>query len=217
MPKAMSDMGVCRRVFAGLTVWAISVFLFTGEVYAAEPSPQDMIQSITTDVLEALRSDAGDTRQDSAGLVNLMIQRVVPHLDTELMATQVLGHHWRGASETQRKQFTEEFKRLLTNTYAAVFKRYANQTVTVLAAQAGGSSNRAVVPTTIKSAGEQDIRVDYRVRQSHGEWLVYDVVVDGISLLINYRSEYSNYLQRNTLDKLITQLQEKNAEFARKP
>jgi phospholipid transport system substrate-binding protein len=132
------------------------------------------------------------------------------------MAAQVLGRYWRGASDAQRKQFTEEFKSLLTNTYAAVFRRYANQTVTVLATQAGGSSDRAVVPTTIKSAGEQDIRVDYRVRQTRGEWLVYDVVVDGISLLINYRSEYSNFLQRNSLDKLINRLQDKNAEFARK-
>jgi phospholipid transport system substrate-binding protein len=212
----MNSIGVCRRAFTGLTVWAISLVLFTGEVYAAEQSPQDMIQSITTDVLEALRTDAGDSRRDPARLVDLMLQSVVPHLDTELMAAQVLGRYWRGASDAQRKQFTEEFKSLLTKTYAAVFRRYANQTVTVLATQAGGSSDRAVVPTTIKSAGEQDIRVDYRVRQTRGEWLVYDVVVDGISLLINYRSEYSNFLQRNSLDKLINRLQDKNAEFARK-
>jgi phospholipid transport system substrate-binding protein len=146
-----------------------------------------------------------------------MEKSVVPYFDFRLMAGQVLGRYWRSASDEQRTRFTEAFKQLLTNTYAAVFERYVNQTVEVLAAQSGGSPDRALVPTNIKTPGEQEIHVDYRVYRNHGKWFVYDVVVDGISLLINYRSEYATFLQQRSLDTLIARLQEKNAEFVQAP
>lgn len=203
-----------------LAVWRLVAFfvpilLSAHAACADEQSARDIIQSVTTEVLQTLRTDNGEIKTDPARLVKLMEQRVVPYFDSRLMAGQVLGRYWRTASDDQRQQFTAAFKQLLTNTYAAVFSRYVNETVEVLAAQSAGSPDRAVVPTTIKSPGGQDIRVDYRVHRYQGQWLVYDVVVDGISLLINYRSEYASVLQRGSLDSLIARLKEKNAEFAR--
>jgi phospholipid transport system substrate-binding protein len=205
-----------------LVVWcllalAVPMVMFADTVRADEQSAQALVQSVTTEVLDTLRREGVDIRKDRARRVALMEQSVVPYFDFRLMAGQVLGRYWRSASDEQRKGFTEVFKQLLINTYAAVFERYVDQTVEVLAAQSGGSPDRAVVPTNIKSSGEQDIRVNYRVYRSQGKWLVYDVVVDGISLLINYRSEYANFLQQQSLDTLITRLQEKNAAFVQAP
>ena len=176
-------------------------------------SPQALVQAVTTDVLSALREHGGAVTESRAKLVLLIQDRVVPYFDFRLMAVQVLGYHWRRANESQRQQFTEAFRQLLTNTYAAVFGQYNNQRIEVLAAQDIGTTGRVSVPTRITAKGEPSIRVDYRLYRHNGKWQVYDVVVDGISLLINYRSEYSQALQRDSLDSLIDKLKAKNAEF----
>jgi phospholipid transport system substrate-binding protein len=212
--KVMRNIGGKYKLgVLGLVVLVIPMLVSVSGVYAEEQSPQAIVESVTREVLHTLRTENGDIKKDPARLISLIEQSVVPYFDFTLMAGQVLGRYWRGANADQRKQFTEAFKQLLTNTYAAVFGRYENQTVEVLAAQSTGSADRAVVPTNIKTPGEQDIRVDYRVYRSQGKWLVYDVVVDGISLLINYRSEYARILQQQSLDTLIARLEEKNAAF----
>ncbi len=212
----MRDIGGrCKLAVLGLVVLVIPMLISVSTVHAEEQSPQAIVESVTEEVLHTLRTENGDIKKNPARLVSLIEQSVVPYFDFTLMAGQVLGRYWRGASAEQRTRFTEAFKQLLTNTYAAVFGRYENQTVEVLTAQSTGSVNRVVVPTNIKTPGEQDIRVDYRVYQNQGKWLVYDVVVDGISLLINYRSEYARILQQQSLDTLIARLQQKNAEFTR--
>jgi phospholipid transport system substrate-binding protein len=202
-----------RRRFAWmLLMWIVPACLPAATVQPQD-SPRALVQSVTGEVLGALRDRDGESGGDRAKLVALIENRVLPYFDFRLMAAQVLGYHWRRADEAQREAFTGAFKQLLTNTYAAVFDRYSNQSVEVLEAQDIGTSGRVTVPTHVKTPGEQDIQVDYRLYRHNGKWQVYDVVVDGISLLINYRSEYSRILQQNSLDDLIARLREKNATF----
>ncbi|MGW8311516.1 MAG: MlaC/ttg2D family ABC transporter substrate-binding protein [Thiogranum sp.] len=182
-------------------------------VGATERSPQALVEAVSGDVLGALRNPESNITGDREKLVALIEKRVAPYFDFRLMATQVLGHYWRDASEQQRQHFTAAFKQLLTNTYAAVFRRYDNQTVQVHAAEATSSPDRVMVPTSIVTPGQQDIGVDYRLYRRGNKWQVYDVVVDGISLLINYRSEYSRLLQGESLDSLIARIEAKNAAF----
>jgi len=182
-------------------------------VGAPEQSPQALVEAVTRDVLGALRHQDGDITGDREKLVALIEERVAPYFDFRLMATQVLGYHWRAATEQQRERFTAVFKQLLTNTYAAVFGRYENQTVQVHEAEKTSSPDRVVVPTSIVTPSQPDIGVNYRLYRRDGKWQVYDVVVDGISLLINYRSEYSRLLQGESLDSLIARIEAKNAAF----
>jgi phospholipid transport system substrate-binding protein len=182
-------------------------------VGATQQSPQALVEAVTGDVLGALRHQDGDITGDRGKLVALIEERVAPYFDFRLMATQVLGHHWRDATEQQRERFTAVFKQLLTNTYAAVFGHYENQTVQVHAAEKTSSPDRVMVPTSIMTPSQEDIGVNYRLYRRDGKWQVYDVVVDGISLLINYRSEYSRLLQRESLDSLIARIEAKNAAF----
>ena len=182
-------------------------------VGAKEQSPQALVEAVTGDVLGALRHQDGDLTGDREKLVALIEERVAPYFDFRLMATQVLGHHWRDATVQQRARFTAVFKQLLTNTYAAVFGRYESQTVQVHAAEKTSSPDRVMVPTSVMTPSQEDIGVNYRLYRRDGKWRVYDVVVDGISLLINYRSEYSRLLQGESLDSLIAQIEAKNAAF----
>lgn len=184
-------------------------------VAAAEDSPQLLIRSVTSSVLDTLRSQGDEIGKDQGKLVALIQEKVVPYFDFRLMSGQVLGRYWRTASEPQRQQFTAAFKQLLTNTYAAVFGRYKDQTVDVLGTRNTGNADRVVVSTTVKSPGKPDVDVDYRLYRSNGKWQIYDVMVDGISLLINYRSEYAGALANSSLDNLIDRLTAKNASFNR--
>jgi phospholipid transport system substrate-binding protein len=204
--------GRCNRATGPVLLAALLVLVVP--VFAAqEQLPQELIRSVTSSVLDTLRSQGDDIRTDQNKLVALMEDKVVPYFDFRLISGQVLGRYWRTASEQQRDQFTEAFQKLLTNTYAAVFGRYEGQTVVVKAAQSTPNPDRVIVPTTVKSRGQPDIEVDYRLYLHDGKWQIYDVVVDGISLLINYRSEYGTALAQGSLDSLIARLKAKNAAF----
>lgn len=197
------------------------VMLLTAQASVAEPpddriarDPYRLIQSVSTDILDTLRSRNAVFQEDPSRLVALIEEKVAVYFDFRLIAAQVLGHHWRTAGPEQRQAFTVVFRALLINTYAAVFRKYDNQTVDTLDAEKTSSPDRVLVPTLVRQAGEPDIRIDYRLYRKEARWYIYDVVVDGISLLINYRSEYARILQRQSLDELIERLRQKNAEFA---
>jgi len=210
IPGIGAESGLLSRFLALLLVL---LCLPGAALGATGQSPQALVEAVTSDVLGALRHQDGDITADRDKLVALIEERVAPYFDFRLMATRVLGHHWRDATGQQRERFTAVFKQLLTNTYAAVFGRYENQTVQVHAAENTSSPDRVMVPTSIVTPGQQDIAVNYRLYRRDGKWQVYDVVVDGISLLINYRSEYSRLLQGQSLDSLIARIQAKNAAF----
>lgn len=202
-----------RNLAMRLLVLTQMLMLAVSVTKAAEESPQVLVRTVTGDVLATLRSQGDVIGKDQAKLVALIEQRVVPYFDFRLMSAQVLGRHWRTASDQQRSGFTAAFQQLLTNTYAAVFGRYEGQTVEVLGTQDTGKPERVVVSTMLYSPGKPEIRVDYRLYSANGKWRIYDVVVDGISLLINYRSEYASELSRNSMDNLIARLNQKNADF----
>ncbi len=205
---SIADRGIASIVLVVLLAWV-------NAAAAANESPQEMIRSVTGNVLETLREHNADNAMSQKQLVALIEQQVVPYFDFNLMSAQVLGRYWRNASEAQREQFTA-FRQLLTNTYAAVFGRYEGQAVEMLGMHQSGGSDRVLVSTLVKKPGKPEIKVDYRLYQNKGAWKIYDVVADGISLLINYRSEYANELSRGSLDGLIAKLQAKNTAFGSK-
>jgi phospholipid transport system substrate-binding protein len=206
---------VCRiySLARGRLALAAVLMLAMSAIKAAGETPDVLIHTVTTSVLDTLRAQGDAVGKNQARLVALIEEKVVPYFDFRLMSAQVLGRHWRTASESQRGGFTAAFQQLLTNTYASVFGRYEGQTVNVLGVQDSGRPERVMVATMVHSPGKPDIRVDYRLYYAKGRWQIYDVVVDGISLLINYRSEYGNALAHGSMDSLIARLNQKNADF----
>ncbi len=156
-----ADRRLVSLLMAVLLAWV------NGAIAASE-SPQEMIRSVTGNVLDTLRERNADKAMSQQKLVALIEQQVVPYFDFKLMSAQVLGRYWRGASESQREQFTAAFRQLLTNTYAAVFGRYEGQTVEVLGTHPSGSSDRVLVSTLVKKPGKPEIKVDYRLYQTKG-------------------------------------------------
>jgi phospholipid transport system substrate-binding protein len=176
-------------------------------------SPEETVKTVTTEMLTALRSQQEAYKTDPRQLVSLIGRIIVPHFDIRIMAREALGLNWRRATPEQQKRFMAAFRQLLINDYANEFRNYSNQTVEYLPEHGGTGRGYALVATHVISPGEQPVRVDYRLYRVGSDWRIYDVEIDGISLLFTYRNTFSEELQRETLDALIARMEHKNDSF----
>jgi len=176
-------------------------------------SPEETVKSVTTEMLTALRSQQEAYKNDPRQLVSLIERIIAPHFDIRIMAREALGLNWRRATPEQQKRFMAAFSQLLMNDYANKFRNYSNQAVEFLPEHAGSGKDYAVVATHVTTPDEQPVRVDYRLYRVGSDWRIYDVEIDGISLLFTYRDTFSKELQGETLDALITRMENKNADF----
>jgi phospholipid transport system substrate-binding protein len=179
---------------------------------AATATPQATIQKVTVDGLAALRANQDRLRKDPVGVTALIARIVDPYLDFTVMSEEVLGVSWRRADDQQRARFTQAFQQLLADDYVAVVKQYSGQTVKVTGVRwEDAAHDRATVSSQVESPGTQALQVDYRMYHTGAKWKVYDVVVDGVSLLINYREAFASELRHEGLDALISRLEDKVA------
>ncbi|MFZ0468871.1 MAG: ABC transporter substrate-binding protein [Thiogranum sp.] len=203
---------LARRVAVTLGLLAA---LFTAPLVAgsaATDTPQATIRAVTGQVLALLRANQDTLRKDPAAVAAQVAKIVDPHLDFTIMSQEALGVGWRRADQRQRTRFTQAFHQLLTDDYAAVLKRYSGETVKLLDVRWDDTTHhRAIVSSRLEAPGKQAVQVDYRMYHTGGSWKVYDVVVDGVSLLLNYRQAFASELQHEDLDTLISRLAHKAA------
>jgi phospholipid transport system substrate-binding protein len=145
-------------------------------------------------------------------IYRLVDEILLPHMDFETMSQLVLGPSWREATVKQRKRFTEEFRNLLVRTYATAWLAYDDQTIEYLPAQPSSRPDRATVKVRlIERSGEKTL-LSYALRLRDGAWMVYNLAIDGVSLLTNYRATFSTRVRSVGLDALIEELQEMSVE-----
>ncbi len=185
--------------------------VFSGPVFASQ-APQDMVKETSQLMLDKLRQEKEVIKADPNRIYALVNQIVIPHFDFEYMSQMVLAKYWRRASDSQRAAFTEEFKQLLVRTYATSLNEYADQEVIYLPYRAGRDENQAMVRTEVEQPGSFPIPIDYRLRQNSSQWKVFDVVIDGVSLVTNYRTSFAKEIRSGDLDSLIKTLADRNEE-----
>jgi phospholipid transport system substrate-binding protein len=176
---------------------------------AADIEAEAVVRGTTDRVLETLRREGDSLKTDPQRLYDLVEDVVVPHFDFEKMSQWVLGRHWRGASAEQRAAFVQQFEKLLVRTYSLALAEYRDQTVQYQSARAR-SDSEATVRAAIDTGGGPEIPIVYEMHKTEGGWKVYDVAVDGVSLVITYRSSFGQEIRRNGLDSLIRRMGEKN-------
>ena len=175
----------------------------------AQAGPVEVIRDTAEEVLERLRNDRA-RYQDDQVLFGLVREVVFPHLDRERTAQWVLGANWRKATPAQRAQFVEEFSELLLRTYGTALRQYDNESLNFLPLNAPEDADRVTVRTEIVRPDGPNVRVDYRLTKRSGAWKVYDVVIENVSLVVTYRSEYAAIIKREGMDGLLRQLAERN-------
>ena len=168
----------------------------------ADITPKDVVFSTADKVIEKLRVSRPLSDEQANALVEEMI---LPHLDFETFSKLTLGKYWKTASPEQRTAFTHEFRSLLMRSYATSLNSYTGQRIEHVGERDEGNG-RVLIQTQLIRAEGPPITVDYRLLQRDGSWKIYDVVIEGVSMVINYRSNFSTEIHRAGLDALIKQM-----------
>ena len=196
----------------------VAVFLSTMNVQAADMlAPDVLVKNTATNVLEVIKNDKDIQAGDNKKIVSITEEKIVPHFDFLRMSRLVLGRAWKAASKDQQEKFTAEFRNLLVRTYSVALAKYRNQSIEYKPFKMAAADDDVVVKTQIIQPGGQSIPIDYALEKGDTEWKVYDVKIDGISLVTNYRGQFSNELKQGNMDALIQKLVDKNHSNAMGP
>jgi phospholipid transport system substrate-binding protein len=143
-------------------------------------------------------------------LAQLVEAKVLPHFNFTHMTQLALGRNWRQASPEQQKLLIDEFRALLVRTYTTALMQYREQTVDYKPLRRAPTDTEVVVKSLIKQPAGQPVTIDYNMEKLGETWKVYDVRIEGISLVENYRSTFRSEIQKNGMDGLIKALADKN-------
>jgi len=143
-------------------------------------------------------------------VVALAEQKVLPYFDFERMTRLAVGRGWRQASPEQRQALTSAFRTMLVRTYSTSLSQYRNQTIEVKPLKMAPADTDVTVRTQVIQQGGPPIPIDYAMEKQDNQWKVYDVIVDGASLVTTYRGSFNDQVQKNGIDGLIKTLQERN-------
>ncbi|MCC7486818.1 MAG: ABC transporter substrate-binding protein [Burkholderiales bacterium] len=173
-------------------------------------APDALARSVTDEVLKILRSDKEVQAGNNKRVVEVIETRIAPHFEFTSMTRLAMGRNWSRASAEQRKTLTQEFRALLVRTYTSAFTQYRNQAIDYRPVRLAPGDTDVVVRSTIRQSGGQPVAVDYRMEKTGAGWKVYDVKIEGISLVENYRNTFNSEVQKGGVDGLIKSLSEKN-------
>lgn len=181
----------------------------------AGPTADEMIRSTVNALIGELQERRMELEADHGALYALVEEIVVPTIAVTKVSRLILGPHWKTASQDQRERFKAGFKNLLMRSYATAMFKYTGEqelrfgTVTIRA-----EGRIAVVPTELVLPAQESVPIEYYcLLDSDGGWKIYDIQIDGISMIISYRNQYREYIDANGLDALVESLEAKASEI----
>lgn len=197
--------------------WYLAAVLWTVSTLAvAGMAPDQLVKKTADDVIEVIKSDKDIQAGNQQKIFALTEEKILPNFDFEKVSRLVLGKNWTQASAEQRAAFQAEFKTLLLRTYATALSKYKNQTIEYKPFRMEADADIATVKTAIQQQGGQPIEVDYSLGKKGDDWKVFDIVIEGVSLVTNYRSQFAQEIRTNGLDSLNKKLADKNKTAASK-
>ena len=199
-----------------LIVLAAVAITLIPQVASAQDAPDALIQKSTSEILAAIKADKDLAAGDQKKIEKLADEKVLPFFNIARMTQLAVGRNWRDASDAQKKSLIDEFRTLLVRTYSTSLTQFRNQTIDVKPTKIAAGDTEVVVKTQIIQPGGQPIPIDYSMEKSSGGWKVFDVLIDGVSLVTNYRSSFNTEIQKSGIDGLIKSLSERNAKNAAK-
>lgn len=188
---------------------ALLLVLGTGAA-AAQEAPDELVKRVAEDALSAIRADKDLQAGNPAKVKQLIESKLVPHFDTTRMTALAMGRNWRSATPEQQKQLTEQFQTLLIRTYSNALTNYRDNAMTYKPLRMNPGDTDVVVRTEVTRPGQAAVQIDYSMEKTAGGWKAYDVVVAGVSLVTNYRDEFSDVVKSSGVDGLIKALADKN-------
>lgn len=198
------------------------IFLATFAVTMASPfalaqeAPDALVRKNTNEILAALKADKDLAAGDQKKVEKLADEKVLPFFNFTRMTQLAVGRSWRDANDAQKKSLIDEFRTLLVRTYSTSLSQFRNQTIDVKPTKMAAGETEVIVKTQVNQPGGQPIPIDYSMEKSGDGWKVYDVLIDGVSLVTNYRSSFATEIQKSGIDGLIKSLSERNSKNSAK-
>jgi phospholipid transport system substrate-binding protein len=195
-----------------LSVMASLSMLVALPTHAADEAPDALISRLTKEALDTIQADKGVQAGDVSRIIELVDEKVMPHLNFQRMTSSAVGPAWRQATPEQRKRLESEFKTLLVRTYAGAMSQAKNLSFSVKPLRAAADDKEVVVRTLITGRGDP-VQLDYRLEKTPGVgagWKIYNLNVLGVWLVETYRSQFAQEINAKGLDGLITTLSERN-------
>ena len=210
--KAMWTRFFCAHevlaVLSGAVAFVMLIQAASATPSWALPTPVDTVNQVVNTSLPVLRDKGTPLPQRRHKLKSLLEE----HFDFADMSQIALSNHWRDLDPSQRSQFTQLFTAFIEDAYLNKIQDYSGQDVAVLGQNSEGEGF-ARVRTHITQPGKQPIKVDYLLRDMNGDWKIYDVTVDSISIIANYRNQFNRVINSQGFDKLMADLRVKQQEL----
>ncbi|MGF1525823.1 MAG: phospholipid-binding protein MlaC [Candidatus Competibacterales bacterium] len=197
-------------------VFALGLWLVTTVATATHPALEQM-QNLADESITTLQRNEAELETNPSRVYGLMRDILNPYIDFPRMSRLVLGNHWRQASEVQRRDFTEAFSEFAVRFYAQAIADFIVEegvpddiAVEFMPFRAREDDRTVTVATLLKASDQTLVNVGYRLYQTGGRWMAFDVVVERVSVVRNYRNTFNQEIRRHGLDNLIQRLQERN-------
>ena len=202
--------------WAGLLTLLLMVASASVRAEEALSPPQLVIQQTSNTLQKSLQKP--EYKSDFAKATQFVEQTIEPYVDFDRVSILALGKYWRTATPEQKTRFKKEFRTLLVRTYTTAFTEYANWNIRYLPLQLQPSDTKTLVRTEILQAGAQPVAINYRMINENGKWKVFDVLIEGISLIQNYRISFTSEISKTgSMDGLLAQLAQRNASAHKEP
>lgn len=194
-----------------ITAGLLLLALFGAANATADESATRLVERTAGRMLSTLQSERAAIDRNPARINQLVDNILAPHFDFEMITRAAVGRDWNNASAAQQRALTQAFRETLVRTYAQALLKYSGQEIIYEAAKPGTRTGTVVVPTQVRGAGgAPPIPIDYRMHRQGGSWKVYDVIIENVSLIANYRGQFRNTIGRAGIDGLIRELEARN-------
>ncbi len=177
---------------------------------ATETAPDALVRKSIDEVIALIKADKELQNGNPQKLYSLVEEKVLPHFDFTRMTRLAVGRSWAQASDAQKAALTREFQTLLVRTYSTSLSQYRDQTIDVRPTRIAAGDKDTFVKTVVKQPGGPSIPIDYGMERTDKGWKVYDVVVDGVSLVTTYRGSFNEQIQKSGVDGLVKTLADRN-------
>jgi len=189
----------------------LCAFFFAAAAGAQELGPEELVKKVTADVLDTIKSDKQLQAGDRKKALALAEEKVLPHVDFKHATQIAVGRAWRTATPAQQDQLTQQFRSMLIRIYSSAIDVYRGQTMKVLPVRVPPGATETRVRNEYLREGRQPVPIEYSMMKTPSGWKIYDISVEGISLVLTYRSEFESIVRTAGVDGLIKRMAEKNS------
>jgi phospholipid transport system substrate-binding protein len=180
--------------------------------FAQGVAPDALLRSVTEELIAIIKQDRQIQDGNVRRVANLVETRILPHFDFVRMTQITMGRNWRLATAEQQRTLTGEFKTLLVRTYSSALSSYHHQLIEYKPLHAPSNATEVTVKTSVGRSGSERTTIDYDMANSPAGWKVYDIKIDGVSLVMTYRSAFDEKVRDFGIDGLIKSLSDKNRQ-----